>query len=61
MSDEPRQASPENNLSESEKRELEKLIQDVIANEKQSEAAFDIEDLDLNNKLVDFKRVKGSN
>lgn len=61
MSDEPRQASPENNLSESEKRELEKLIQDVIANEKQSEVAFDIEDLDLNNKLVDFKRVKGSN
>lgn len=53
----------ENNLSEREKRELEKLIQDVIANEKQTEAEaeFDLNDLDLNNKLVDFKRAKGSN
>lgn len=61
MTDEMRPGAQENNLSEREKRELEKLIQDVIANEKQSEAEFDLDDLDLNNKLVNFKRVKGGN
>lgn len=61
LEDEKRKVPQENNLSEREKRELERLIQDVIANEKQSEAEFDLDDLDLNNKLVNFKRVKGSN
>lgn len=61
IEDEKRQGAQENNLSEREKRELEKLIQDVIANEKQTEAEFDLNDLDLNNKLVDFKRVKRGN
>lgn len=61
LEDEKRQVPQENNLSEREKRELERLIQDVIANEKQTEAEFDLDDLDLNNKLVNFKRAKGSN
>lgn len=51
------QVTTENTLSESEKRELEKLIQDVISNEKQPETEFDLNDLDLNKKLVNFKRA----
>ncbi len=57
VDDAKHQATTENTLSESEKRELEKLIQDVISNEKQPETEFDLNDLDLNKKLVNFKRA----
>ena len=57
VDDSKHQVTTENTLSESEKRELEKLIQDVISNEKQPETEFDLNDLDLNKKLVNFKRA----
>lgn len=57
---EGRKLSPENNLSEEEKRELELLIHDVIANENALD--LDTDEFEVtSHKLVDFPKAKGSN
>lgn len=59
---EHRHISPENNLSEEEKRELEKLIHEVIMNENSVQLDLDIDEFEaISHKLVDFPKAKGSN
>lgn len=59
---EARKLSPENNLSEAEKRELELLIHDVIANEKTLDLEMGMDEFEVTSrKLVDFPKAKGSN